>query len=73
MPNYDYQCTRCLYEFVQRNSIADMDKGVCPECECDKCDRHISAVAFSASGCPSYEMNWDKNKMENIKAIRKDI
>ncbi len=72
MPTYDYRCKDCDTEFEQRNSMSEMNNGVCPSCESTNCERFISGCSFTCEGGPSYDMSWDKNLHENAKAIRKD-
>lgn len=51
MPNYDFSCQSCKFEFAENVLIANRDdERICPSCGKNKVKRGVSAVKVSYSG-----------------------
>lgn len=48
---YDYQCTKCEFEFELEHKLNEKPKGKCPECGSKSMKRIITTARFSLKGC----------------------
>lgn len=70
MPTYEYQCTKCKYQFERFQSMRDEPVKRCPKCRC-KVNRLIgtgSGIIFKGSGFYETDYRSSGYKAEKTKA-----